>query len=135
MESVAGGVNVPKVVALIGLCVLSAATVAACTSSPSTPEEATSCNGLVDLAVAAVVDARDSAENVTMSDFQTLEEEAQSIITRLTENRDTLSDRATELGCNSTEWNDEYRSRVLELTPNTEGGLYILQAGLFFAPF
>ncbi len=120
---------------LIGSCFLLAAALAACTSSPSSPEEATTCNDLVELAIAAVVDARDSAADVTMQEFQLLDEDAEAITSRLMENRDKLSNRSSQLGCDPTEWEAQYRDRLLKLAPLTEGGLYILQAGLFFSPF
>lgn len=120
----------PRVVILIGSCVLFATTLTACTSNPSSPEEAATCGDLVDLAVTAVVDARDSAANLTVQDFQLPDGDAQTIVTKLMESGDAISARSSDLGCDSAEWDIEYRERILKLVPLTEGGLYVLQVAL-----
>ena len=99
----------------------------ACASTTSNPDDAGSCGDLADLAVAVVVDARDSAANLEPKDLQgSVTGEAEDVMIALTESMASILSRSSELGCDSDTWNEEYQQRVLELPPLTLGGLFVL---------
>ena len=110
----------------------------ACTPTASSPDDAATCSDLVDLALTVVVDTRDSASDLTSEDFSGPDnEDVEAIFTMMKESMGAISDRSSELGCDSDEWNGEYRERVLQLVPMTVGGLYALSISVssFMDPF
>ncbi len=113
-------IEVVTVVLVVGL-------LGACTSTASSPDDAATCEDLVDLAVTVVVDARDSAANLDPEDLQgNVTGNAEAIFLMMVESMGAISVRSSELGCDSDEWNGEYQERVLQTIPMTLGGLYVL---------
>ena len=110
----------------------------ACSPTVSSPDDAATCSDLLDLALTVVVDTRDSASDLTPEDFTGPDnEDVDAIFTMMKESMDAISDRSSELGCDSDGWNGEYQERVLQLVPMTVGGLYALSISVssFMDPF
>lgn len=105
----------------------------ACTPTASSPDDAATCSDLVDLAVSVVVDARDSASDLTSEDLSGPVEgegNAETVFLMLVESMDEISVRSSELGCDSDKWNGEYQQQVLGLAPLTLGGLYVISVAV-----
>ena len=109
-------------------------TISGCSGSSANTEKADTCDALVDVAVEAVIEARDAAVGTTFETFDLLKDEAQQILIGLRETNDSVEARASELGCGGDSLT-AYHDAVLGITPQSEGGIRILEFVLAIPPF
>ena len=83
----------------LGIWLLLTAFLSACSATPSSADEATTCGQLVDLAVETFTEARDAAADSTREDFELLTGDAPEILASLHDSQAAISARGTELGC------------------------------------
>lgn len=106
----------------------------ACTQTASSSDDAATCNGLLDLALTLVVDARDSASDLAWEDLsgpvEGDEGDTEAVFDMMSKSMDAISVRSSELGCDPGKWNGVYQQRVLELAPLTLGGLFVISSAV-----
>ncbi|MDF1598045.1 MAG: hypothetical protein P1T08_18390 [Acidimicrobiia bacterium] len=95
----------------------------------------TSCDDLFDVAIESVIRLRSDSATITERAFLLVEPEAEAAMQAYLNRRDEVRDRARHLGCDMSDLDERYRSRVLELAPETEGGLMALANGFHLGPF
>lgn len=109
---------------------------AACQGSVSTdPQSVRSCDRLVDVAVASARQLIDAGADLTQSDFDMATPAAVEVQQQYRRRTDAIAQRATELECDNQTLLEEYRSKVLDISPETEGGIAAQQFALLLPPF
>ncbi|MGD2102463.1 MAG: hypothetical protein PVG83_09535 [Acidimicrobiia bacterium] len=108
--------------------------VSGCSEPSATAEEAVGCDELVDVAVQAVVDARDAAVGTAFETFDLLRDEARSILEDLVETHDAVELRARDLGCGDDAL-EAYHKAVLDIAPLSDGGIRVIERAVVLPPF
>ena len=109
-------------------------TVTGCSGSSTRTEKTATCDELVDVAVQAVVDARDAAIGTTFQTFDLVKDEAKPILADLREANEAVEARASELGCGEDAL-EAYHDAVLDIAPRSEGAIRLMEYVLAIPPF
>ncbi|GBD83915.1 hypothetical protein BMS3Abin02_00298 [bacterium BMS3Abin02] len=109
---------------------------AACQGGVSTdPQSVRSCDRLVDVAVASAQQLIDAGADLTQSDFDMATPAAVEVQQQYRQRTDAIAQRAEELKCDNLTLLDTYQTRVLDISPETEGGIAAQQLALLLPPF
>ncbi|NIA25174.1 MAG: hypothetical protein GWP04_06350 [Gammaproteobacteria bacterium] len=94
-----------------------------------------SCDRLVDVAMASAETLITASADLTQADFDGATPPAVMVQRQYRDRTDAIRRRTLQLGCDNQALLDTYRTRVLDLTPKTDGGLPAQQLALLLPPF
>ena len=97
-----------------------------CINNAVPVDEARTCSELVDAAVGALVEVRDSADDLTRADFLRSSVESREVMEPYFEAILEIQDRSDALGCRESQLSEEFEQRVSELQVRSVGGAEVL---------